>query len=384
MERKIDAVMIDTSAYHKNQCDFEGVTNSIIPMLLQLLAANDIVLLTHPILESEIKKHIKESELVTRIANLQTALKKYNRQLQMIGVSAEELTEKLNKLGMEKKLSCCFDSFYEKATAVPYVDAKEVFNDYFNARPPFSPTGNKKAEFPDAFILKGIKKYCEKNPDSTILVISDDSDWVRTLEQNTQILVRNSLEEAMVLLWEQLDDKSDLYQMLISKMDLEIRSEVENAALCEAFCIEEIDDAEDVEIDNISVVAIDEEIVPLDVTSHSALLQITTVLSANGHADVFDENRSVWDSEDHCYYLCAYTHLDFRNAIATVDCEISIEFSDDGSLSNIKLESAKLLNKWDISLNLDEAEVEEKDIPDYSEDDFLAEQAEAAEEFYKH
>ena len=75
MERKIDAVMIDTSAYHKNQCDFEGVTNSIIPMLLQLLAANDIVLLTHPILESEIKKHIKESELVTRIGNLQTALK---------------------------------------------------------------------------------------------------------------------------------------------------------------------------------------------------------------------------------------------------------------------------------------------------------------------
>lgn len=384
MERKIDAVMIDTSAYHKNQCDFEGVTNSIIPMLLHLLAANEIVLLTHPILESEIKKHIKESELVTRIGNLQTSLKKYNRQLQMIGVSAEELTEKLNKLGMEKKLSYCFDSFYENATAVPYVDAKEVFNDYFNARPPFSSTGNKKAEFPDAFILKGIKEYCKKNPNSTILVISDDSDWARTLEHHTQILVRNSLEEAMVLLWEQLDDKSDLYQMLISKMDLEIRSEIENAALREAFCIEEIDVAEDVEVDSISVVAIDEEIVPLDVTSHSALLQITTVLSATGYADVFDENRSVWDSEDQCYYFCAYTHLDFRNATANVDCEISIEFSDDGSLSNIKLASVKLLNKWDISLNLDEAEVEETDTTDYGEDDFLAEQAEAAEEFYKH
>lgn len=68
--------MIDTSAYHKNQCDFEGVTNSIIPMLLQLLAANDIVLLTHPILESEIKKHIKESELDTRIGKFTNSLKK--------------------------------------------------------------------------------------------------------------------------------------------------------------------------------------------------------------------------------------------------------------------------------------------------------------------
>ena len=63
MDRKIDAVMIDTSAYHKKQCDFEGITNSIIPMLLQLLEANDITLLTHPVLEKEIKKHIGESEL---------------------------------------------------------------------------------------------------------------------------------------------------------------------------------------------------------------------------------------------------------------------------------------------------------------------------------
>ena len=66
--------------------------------------------------------------------------------------------------------------------------------------------------------------------------------------------------------------------------------------------------------------------------------------------------------------------------MATVDCEISIEFSDDGGLSNITLESAKLLNKWDISLNLDEAEVEEKDIPDYGEDDYLVEQV---EEYYQ-
>lgn len=75
MNRKIDAVMIDTSAYQKNQCDFEGITNSIIPMLLQLLEANSITLLTHSVLEGEIKKHIGESELVTRIGHLQTSLK---------------------------------------------------------------------------------------------------------------------------------------------------------------------------------------------------------------------------------------------------------------------------------------------------------------------
>lgn len=39
MNDRIDAVLVDTSVYHKRQCDFEGITNSIIPMLLQLLRA---------------------------------------------------------------------------------------------------------------------------------------------------------------------------------------------------------------------------------------------------------------------------------------------------------------------------------------------------------
>ena len=64
MERKISSVIIDTSAYYKAQCDFAGINNSIIPMFLRLLKANGIQLLTHPILEYEIRKHIKDSALV--------------------------------------------------------------------------------------------------------------------------------------------------------------------------------------------------------------------------------------------------------------------------------------------------------------------------------
>ena len=74
-----------------------------------------------------------------------------------------------------------------------------------------------------------------------------------------------------------------------------------------------------------------------------------------------DEARSVWDNEDRCYYFCAYTHLDFNHALANVDCEVKIKFSDDGSFSDIKLVSTKLLNKWDITLNLEGAETVERD-----------------------
>lgn len=384
MDHKIDAVMIDTSIYHKNQCDFRGITKSIIPMLLQLLEANNITLLTHPVLESEIKKHIGESELVSRIGNLQTSLRKYNKQLQMIDVSTEDLIRRLDEINIEKSLIDKFDLFYKRAISVPYVSAQEVFEDYFNANQPFSTNGNKKSEFPDAFILKGIIEYCKNNANSTVLIISDDSDWKHTLEENKQIVQVDSLEAAMLLLWEQLDDKSDLYQMLISQTKSDIYTKISDAALNEAFCIDDIDTAEEVDIEKVSVVDINDMIVPLEVTQNSVLLQITATLSANGCSEFFDENRSVWDSEDRCYYFCAYTRLTFQNALAEVDCEVEINFSDDGSLSQVELSSVKLINKWDIFLNLDEAETIENDVTDYGEDDYRAEQAEAMENFYRH
>ena len=270
MNDRIDAVLVDTSVYHKKQCDFEGITNSIIPMLLQLLRAN--------------------------------------------------------------------------------------------------------------------KKYCENSPDETILVISNDSDWKNTLEGNKQVIVISDLEAAMVLLWEQLDDKAELFQMLLSKMNKEICSEIKNAALCEAFCIDAIDSTAEVEIKGIKVSSIKEDVIPLDVEADCVLLQITATLDVDGYSEFLDEDHSVWDDEERCYYFCAYTHLDFYHASADVDCEVKISFSDDGSLSNIKLVSTKLLNKWDIDLDLEEAEIEERNMVDYSEceDEYRTERAEAQEEYYRH
>lgn len=108
--------------------------------------------------------------------------------------------------------------------------------------------------------MKGLKKYCENNPDETILVISDDSDWKNTLEGNKQVIVISDLEAAMVLLWEQLDDKAELFQMLLSKMNKKICSEIKNAALCEAFCIDAIDSTAEVEIKDIKVSSIKEDL----------------------------------------------------------------------------------------------------------------------------
>lgn len=65
----------------------------------------------------------------------------------------------------------------------------------------------------------------------------------------------------MLLLWEQLDDKSDLYQMLISQTKSDIYTKISDAALNEAFCIDDIDTAEEVDIEKVSVVDINDIII---------------------------------------------------------------------------------------------------------------------------
>lgn len=114
------------------------------------------------------------------------------------------------------------------------------------------------------------------------------------------------------------------------------------------------------------------------------LIQIAAALSVDGSADFLDENRSVWDREDQCYYFTAYTHVDFVGASAYVDCEIQIDFSPDGGTYQSKITRAKTVNKWDIAVDLADADTTEEDITDYGERDYLADQADAQEDYFNH
>lgn len=362
MTSKINAVMIDTSAYHECQCDFKGISSSIIPNLHKLMQENNIQLLTHPILEKEIRKHISNSQLVSQVKYLKESLEKYKKLLDMIEVSVDELFEKLNKLDMEKKLNDCFDSIYKDATPVPYVDAATIFSDYFNECPPFNDNKRKRSEFPDAFILKGLEAYCATNPFSNILVVSNDSDWKMSLENNKHIILQNSIPEAMKFLWKQLDVKSEPYEKLVEKAKAEIYATITTTVIDEAFSIDGIVWPEEVYVESANIVNMDKEIIPLEIEDDSALLQIMVEVSFDGFAEYFPENSAVWDNEDKCYYFREKKHLDFKNALAELYWEIRLDFSDDQDFSAIKLDSVNLLNEWEISLSLEEAEISEKDI----------------------
>lgn len=353
-------------------------------MLISLLQNNNIELLTHPILEYEIRKHIKESSLIKRPKDLQNLIKQCANQLTLIDLCANELAENIGKLNMDKRLFDAFENTYAQATVLPYAAPESVFEDYFKCNPPFSASGKKKSEFPDAFILKGLLEYCKTNESATVLVISSDSDWADVIKPHPQLMLVESFEAAMAKLWHQIDDKTELFEALIEHVSEKLKDDISTNALYEAFCIKSVDEAEDVEITNVEVYDIDEDIIPLSVSNDSVLLQVRAMLSVDGTANYFDSDRSVWDSEDKQYYFLAYNRIEFKKAVAEIDCEIGINFSESDWPGSINLSTVRLINKWDISVDISNADVTEYDITDYDMEDYLAEQAEALEEFYKH
>ena len=237
MGKRISAVLIDTSAYHNRQCDFSGITSAMIPMFIRLMETNNIPLLSHPILNDEILKHIRDSQIVERAGKLCTSLRKSKAILEYAGIYAKSICTKISADSIADELTKAYEEFAKNFVMLPYVDAQEVFADYFNTKPPFSATGDKKAEFPDAFVIKGLLSYCAQNPDAQVLVISDDSDWKNALAENSQIEIVNSFKDALVFLWQQLDDKAECVWRIWSDKTPEIMAEIASEAESEAFII---------------------------------------------------------------------------------------------------------------------------------------------------
>lgn len=356
----------------------------MIPTFLRLMEINHIPVLSHPVLDGEIRKHIYESDIVSRAKNLCKTIRKNKAIMAFVGFETQDILEQANAEKVTDSLISEYEELAKSFVMLPYVDAQEVFTDYFSAKPPFSATGEKKSEFPDAFVLKGLLKYCTENPDAQILVVSDDPDWKKTLAYNTQIQIVDTLKDALSSMWAKLGDKTEFVRRIWATKTEEIMMEIASAAECEAFSIDGIYELEDIGISNIRTTCMVGNMTPLEITEDSVLVHATVSLSVDGMAEYLDESRSVWDKEDGVYYFLAYSRMTFRHASAEAECEVKLGFPSDGSMKPIEIKEVRITNKWNISIDVSDADVTEEDITDYCEDEWRAEQAENLAEYHNH
>lgn len=161
-----------------------------------------------PLILSEIVVRETQSHLVKKASEARAQVKKALRiskaHLNINEKNIENASELLNPKNDDINIAeQRVDTFIENtgAKVVPAsgnVELDEIIKKYFNSEPPFSETGKKKKEFPDAIALMSLENWAKEH-DTKILAVADDKDWEEFAGSSKYIDIIKELPDAIAL-----------------------------------------------------------------------------------------------------------------------------------------------------------------------------------------
>ena len=77
-----------------------------------------------------------------------------------------------------------------------YLDVDTLIKKNFDHKPPFSESGQKKNEFPDAIALLSLEAWAKEN-DIKVLAVSKDKDWATFCDHSEWLFIKKDLAEAI-------------------------------------------------------------------------------------------------------------------------------------------------------------------------------------------
>lgn len=186
-DKEYDAILVDTSIFDRNGLRLE---KGLLGKLNQFKDSN-IYYLLPDVIEGEIKSHLEKKVKSSR-ASLEKAISDADDHLFFDGSElndARPIVIDDDKIGRvaENRLN----KFIANTGALVlecgnYVSITKLLKQYFQSEPPFSETGDKKSEFPDAIVLLATEAWArEKN--IQVLAVAGDRDWKNYCEISTHI-----------------------------------------------------------------------------------------------------------------------------------------------------------------------------------------------------
>lgn len=353
---RITLILVDTCAFRDANSDFLGIKRKLLPTFFATAEEKGIILLTHPVLEKEIKKHILDSGLYNDYKDLINQLSRCSEMLKHFNCNNETLFSQISGLDIQDKLFEGYQKHYRNAIHLDFGNPSVVFSLYFDGKPPFAVSGKKKSEFPDAFVYESTKQYMENHLNDVLLVVSKDPDWISAFGSMDNVIVCESISDAQTkiscidsILSQEMVRKifSGAYQEIVADAQVRIESE--------CFELSDYETYIELEIESVTIENISDDITPLKITRDSLLLNTTIEIKVSGHAEVFDEDNSIWDSIDGEYVYMAYSDIDFVDAKVEVECEILISFDFDDPEGTAQVASFILLNQGNICIDCRDA-----------------------------
>ncbi len=342
-------LFIDTNFFEENNF-FKGK----LARLYQYVKDGYIKLYTNEIVIKEVKSRISKKMAIAK----SHSIKLFNNPDSYIlgNTSHSDTIRKLKDKGYfmkeTKRLCSNFDKIITETPfiIIPYddIDFAKIIADYFGENPPFK-EGDKKSEFPDAFIISSIEKYCKKNK-IKITAISNDSDWGCYKPANFKISNNIDLIFNDIVKEKQKDDVICFITNLIEANEAKILAQIKKYLAKNVYF--ENTDYGDSEITNYSVREL--KLLSKTITYiNNISAEITLSIHIDMAADITypDYENAAWDNEDKVYFFLeeVTTKHDFDES---VDVLLSIEFDlEDESFYELEIKSVN--NDKPIELTID-------------------------------
>lgn len=192
---KYGAITVDTSIFDKY-----GLALTSHPLKsLEQFANKPAGLVLSEIVIREVHSHLKR-KIEENSQHFRKAFKNASL-LDLDDSLTQPLRDSLNEINSNELAKAHLNEFSE-TTGLTVVEAEEhvslgdLIHRYFDSRPPFAESGQKKSEFPDAICLMSLESYAKKK-NFKIIAVSEDKDWSSFANQSDWIDVEPDFSKAI-------------------------------------------------------------------------------------------------------------------------------------------------------------------------------------------
>lgn len=214
-----DAIVIDTSIYIGNGLKLE---KGLLGKLSQLKKSS-VDFLIPDVIYGELRSHL-EQKIKSSHSALEKAINEAGDHLFFEAGSIEAIKSLTpNKDDVEALAENRLKAFIEATGAEifecgKYVSVTSLLQKYFANHAPFSETGKKKSEFPDAIVLMAIDSWaCQEG--FKVIAVSKDDDWKKYCETSDNLVCLDDLSEVLAIL-----NRKSAPEEFIARLEAELNS----------------------------------------------------------------------------------------------------------------------------------------------------------------
>lgn len=360
-------ILIDTSSYQNENFNFN---NGYLKIIESLCERGDLKLLTHKIIDHEIKSHISE-----KVANFKTSINnlKYESNI-FYNQASYNILKAFNEEWFSENELLGYNIFCQTAKPITLKNKSEdldsIVDDYINKQPPFG-SGNKKHEFPDSIILKALSTLEITPNEDGLYIISSDNDWIKYAKK-ISIPVFDSIYSFMSNIMSE-DEQNLIYTDAIEKWI----NKLKNRKIIETILTQELseyienlhydyDDYDYDDIDDSSEVCkiYNIECIYFDTSKKELKCQVDIDCQIKYWLSYNDFDNAVYDREDGVYYNVEHVKKQFNDStsgVAVISLKYELGNNNQIYIKNVSNIEVFQLNKESFNSTLSESVYDDYD-----------------------